>query len=144
MLQLLTKPYAQKPGQKNIRALILTPTRELAIQIEESFNAYGRHLRLKSQVIFGGVSQVPQTQALQRGTDILVATPGRLLDLMSQGYINLKDVEIFVLDEADRMLDMGFVHDVKKSDYQTSSKKTNAFLLGYYARRNSIFSQRHS
>lgn len=128
MLQLLTKPYAQKPGQKNIRALILTPTRELAIQIEESFNAYGRHLRLKNQVIFGGVSQVPQTQALQRGTDILVATPGRLLDLMSQGYINLKDVEIFVLDEADRMLDMGFVHDVKKVITKLPQKRQTLFF----------------
>jgi ATP-dependent RNA helicase RhlE len=128
MLQLLTKPYAQKPGQKNIRALILTPTRELAIQIEESFNAYGRHLRLKNQVIFGGVSQVPQTQALQRGTDILVATPGRLLDLMSQGYINLKDVEIFVLDEADRMLDMGFVHDVKKVINKLPQKRQTLFF----------------
>jgi ATP-dependent RNA helicase RhlE len=128
MLQLLTKPYAQKPGQKNIRALILTPTRELAIQIEESFNAYGRHLRLKNQVIFGGVSQVPQTQALQRGTDILVATPGRLLDLMSQGYINLKDIEIFVLDEADRMLDMGFVHDVKKVITKLPHKRQTLFF----------------
>jgi ATP-dependent RNA helicase RhlE len=128
MLQLLTKPYAQKPSQKNIRALILTPTRELAIQIEESFNAYGRHLRLKNQVIFGGVSQVPQTQALQRGTDILVATPGRLLDLMSQGYINLKDVEIFVLDEADRMLDMGFVHDVKKVITKLPQKRQTLFF----------------
>jgi len=128
MLQLLTKPYAQKPGQKNIRALILTPTRELAIQIEESFNAYGRYLRLKNQVIFGGVSQVPQTQALQRGTDILVATPGRLLDLMSQGYINLKDVEVFVLDEADRMLDMGFVHDVKKVITKLPQKRQTLFF----------------
>lgn len=128
MLQLLSKPYAHKPGQKHIRALILTPTRELAIQIEESFNAYGRHLRLKNQVIFGGVSQVPQTQALQRGTDILVATPGRLLDLMSQGYINLKDIEVFVLDEADRMLDMGFVHDVKKVITKLPQKRQTLFF----------------
>lgn len=128
MLQLLSKPYAHKPGQKHIRALILTPTRELAIQIEESFNAYGRHLRLKNQVIFGGVSQIPQTQALQRGTDILVATPGRLLDLMSQGYINLKDIEIFVLDEADRMLDMGFVHDVKKVITKLPEKRQTLFF----------------
>ena len=114
MLQLLSKPRAVKPGERPIRALILTPTRELAIQIEESFRNYGRGLRIKHLVVFGGVSQVPQTNALERGTDVLVATPGRLLDLMSQGYINLKDVEIFVLDEADRMLDMGFVHDVKR------------------------------
>ncbi|MCB0785154.1 MAG: DEAD/DEAH box helicase, partial [Flavobacteriales bacterium] len=94
--------------------LILTPTRELAIQIGESFAAYGRHCGLKHAVIFGGVGQKPQTDALQRGLDILVATPGRLLDLMGQGYVHLKDLEIFVLDEADRMLDMGFIHDVKR------------------------------
>ncbi|MCX6293046.1 MAG: DEAD/DEAH box helicase, partial [Sphingobacteriales bacterium] len=128
MLQLLSKPFAQRPGEKNIRALILTPTRELAIQIEESFKAYGRHLRLKPLVIFGGVSQVPQTQALQRGTDILVATPGRLLDLMSQGFINLKDIEIFVLDEADRMLDMGFVHDVKRVITKLPQKRQTLFF----------------
>jgi len=101
-------------GNKKIRSLIVTPTRELAIQIGESFKNYGRHIRLSSTVIFGGVNQFSQVQALQRGVDILVATPGRLLDLMSQGYISLRDIEIFVLDEADRMLDMGFIHDVKK------------------------------
>jgi ATP-dependent RNA helicase RhlE len=101
-------------GKRKIRALILTPTRELAIQIGESLNAYGRHLKLKSTVIFGGVNQNPQVNVLQSGVDILVATPGRLLDLMTQGYISLRDLEIFVLDEADRMLDMGFIHDVKK------------------------------
>ncbi len=114
MLQLLSKPHAIRVGEKPIRALILTPTRELAIQIEESFSAYGRELRLKTLVVFGGVSQVPQTKALERGTDILVATPGRLLDLINQGFIHLNQIEIFVLDEADRMLDMGFVHDVKR------------------------------
>lgn len=128
MLQLLSKPHAQKPGEKNIRALILTPTRELAIQIEESFVAYGRHLRLKHLVIFGGVSQLPQTNALQRGADILVATPGRLLDLMSQGFINLKNIEIFVLDEADRMLDMGFVHDVKRVITKLPEKRQTLFF----------------
>jgi len=112
ILQLLStnKSY----GNKKIRSLIVTPTRELAIQIGESFKNYGRHIRLSSTVIFGGVNQFSQVQALQRGVDILVATPGRLLDLMSQGYISLRDIEIFVLDEADRMLDMGFIHDVKK------------------------------
>jgi ATP-dependent RNA helicase RhlE len=115
MLQLLAKPVnMESRGHKPIRALILTPTRELAIQIQESFNAYGKNLRLKNLVIFGGVNQHPQVEALKRGVDILVATPGRLLDLMSQGYIRLNEIEIFVLDEADRMLDMGFVHDVKK------------------------------
>ena len=128
MLQLLSKPFAHKPGEKNIRALILTPTRELAIQIEESFKAYGRHLRLKTLVIFGGVSQIPQTQALQRGADILVATPGRLLDLMSQGFINLIDIDIFVLDEADRMLDMGFVHDVKRVITKLPQKRQTLFF----------------
>ncbi len=99
---------------KDIRALILTPTRELALQIQESFICYGKHLPLRSTVIFGGVGQNPQVMALKRGVDILVATPGRLLDLMQQGHVSLAHLEIFVLDEADRMLDMGFVHDVKK------------------------------
>jgi ATP-dependent RNA helicase RhlE len=99
---------------KKIRSLIVTPTRELAIQIDESFKAYGRHTGLSCTVVFGGVNQNPQTTALRRGVDILVATPGRLLDLMNQGFISLKDIEIFVLDEADRMLDMGFIHDVKR------------------------------
>lgn len=97
-----------------IQALILAPTRELAIQIEESFRTYGRHLRLKSTVIFGGVSQYPQTQALSKGIDILVATPGRLLDLMHQKHVHLNKVRMLVLDEADQMLDMGMIHDVKK------------------------------
>lgn len=101
-------------NRRKIRCLVVTPTRELAIQIQESFEAYGRHTGLKSVVIFGGVGQKPQTDAIQRGTDILVATPGRLLDLMNQGFISLRDIQYFVLDEADRMLDMGFVHDVKK------------------------------
>lgn len=100
--------------KRSIRSLILTPTRELAIQIDESFKAYGKYSGLKSTVIFGGVGQKAQTDILQNGVDILIATPGRLLDLIQQGFISLKSVEIFVLDEADRMLDMGFVHDVKK------------------------------
>ncbi len=113
ILQLLGKtPVNDK--QKKIRCLILTPTRELAVQINESFEAYGRHTNINSTVIFGGVSQGPQTSALKRGVDILIATPGRLLDLMNQGHVHLKHIEIFVLDEADRMLDMGFVNDVKK------------------------------
>ena len=101
-------------GGRPIRALILTPTRELALQIDESFAAYGRHMRLAHCVIFGGVNQNPQVDRLKKGVDILTATPGRLNDLIGQGYIDLKNVEIFVLDEADRMLDMGFVHDVKR------------------------------
>ncbi len=113
ILQLLQQsPINEK--KRRIRALILTPTRELAIQIQESLKAYGKYLPLRSTVIFGGVGQQPQVQALQKGVDILVATPGRLLDLMNQGFIQLGGLEFFVLDEADRMLDMGFVHDVKK------------------------------
>jgi ATP-dependent RNA helicase RhlE len=102
-------------GQKRaIRALILSPTRELAVQIDESFRAYGRHLGLRHTVIFGGVSQHHQVQSLRHGTDIVVATPGRLLDLMNQGHVDLRHVEVFVLDEADRMLDMGFIHDIRR------------------------------
>ena len=111
ILQRLT----ETPGPRGaIRALILTPTRELAIQIGESFEGYGKHLRLRHCVIFGGVSQNPQVAALKKGCEILVATPGRLMDLHNQGFISLEHLEIFVLDEADRMLDMGFIHDVKK------------------------------
>ena len=104
-----------KAGPKRpIRALILTPTRELAIQIGESFDAYGKYLKLRHAVIFGGVGQNPQVEALKKGVDILVATPGRLMDLHDQGFVNLDGLEIFVLDEADRMLDMGFIHDVTR------------------------------
>ncbi len=101
-------------GRRPIRALVLTPTRELAAQIDESFDAYGRNLGLAHAVIFGGVGQNPQVAALRRGIDILVATPGRLLDLASQGEVDLRRLEVFVLDEADRMLDMGFLPDVRK------------------------------
>jgi ATP-dependent RNA helicase RhlE len=129
MLQLLAKPKTMaSAGQRPIRALILTPTRELAIQIQESFNAYGRHLRLKNLVIFGGVNQGPQTDALKRGVDVLVATPGRLLDLISQGFVRLNEIEIFVLDEADRMLDMGFVHDVKRVITKIPAKRQTLFF----------------
>jgi ATP-dependent RNA helicase RhlE len=103
-----------KGSFRPIRSLILTPTRELALQIEESFLDYGKYTDLRYTVIFGGVNQNPQVRQLKRGTDILVATPGRLLDLIGQGFIHLDQVEIFVLDEADRMLDMGFIHDIKK------------------------------
>lgn len=99
---------------RGIKALILTPTRELAIQIGESFTAYGKYAGIKHTVIFGGVGQKPQTDALQRGVDVLIATPGRLLDLTGQGFISLKYLDYFVLDEADRMLDMGFIHDIKR------------------------------
>lgn len=112
ILQNLTE--RKGPKNNHIKALILTPTRELAIQIEESFNSYGKNLPLRKLVIFGGVKQGSQVTALRKGVDILVATPGRLLDFIAQGIISLKHLEIFVLDEADRMLDMGFVHDVKR------------------------------
>ncbi len=103
-----------KFGNRGVRALVLTPTRELAAQVEESVRTYGKHLALKSTVIFGGVGMNPQIERMKRGVDILVATPGRLLDLQQQGFMDLSTVEILVLDEADRMLDMGFIHDVKK------------------------------
>ena len=115
-------------GRRPIRALILTPTRELALQIDESFAAYGRHMRLEHCVIFGGVNQNPQVAQLKKGVDILTATPGRLNDLIGQGHIDLKNVEIFVLDEADRMLDMGFVRDVKRVlTYLPRQKQTLLF-----------------
>jgi ATP-dependent RNA helicase RhlE len=113
-LPILQRLAAQNRGRVPTRVLVLSPTRELASQIGDSFNAYGRHTGLKSQVIFGGVGQQPQVDAWRRGTVVLVATPGRLLDLMQQGIIKLNSIEIFVLDEADRMLDMGFIHDVRK------------------------------
>ncbi len=125
LLQLLTE---NKRTKKGIRGLILTPTRELAIQIDESLAAYGKHTNLNHTVIFGGVSQVKQVQKLKRGVDILVATPGRLLDLMNQGYIDLRQLEFFVLDEADRMLDMGFIHDVKKVIKVIPSKRQTLFF----------------
>ena len=104
----------RRPGPKACRALVLTPTRELAAQIRDSFATYGRHLELSCAVVFGGVGQGQQVQSLARGVDVLVATPGRLLDLMGQGLVRLDRLEVFVLDEADRMLDMGFIHDVRK------------------------------
>lgn len=118
----------QQQNRKGIKALILTPTRELAIQIDESIAAYGKHTDINHTVIFGGVSQHGQVKKLQRGVDILVATPGRLLDLMNQGYINLRQLEFFVLDEADRMLDMGFIHDVKKVIKSLPEKRQTLFF----------------
>lgn len=130
-IPILQRMYAQKQSgkmKKGIKTLILTPTRELAIQIEESLQAYGRHLGFKKLVIFGGVSQHHQVLALQKGVDILVATPGRLLDLIQQRIIHLNDIETFVLDEADRMLDMGFVHDVKKVIVRLPEKRHTLFF----------------
>lgn len=115
-------------GRREIKALILTPTRELALQIHESIEAYGRHTGIRSCVIFGGVSAKPQIEKLRKGVDILVATPGRLKDLESQKEINLKSLDIFVLDEADRMLDMGFIHDVKKIISMIPEKRQTMFF----------------
>ena len=113
-LPMLDRLTANAPRRKGaVRALILTPTRELALQIGESFEAYGKYLKLRSTVIFGGVGQAPQVEALKKGVDILIACPGRLNDLIGQGFIDLSDLEIFVMDEADRMLDMGFAQDIE-------------------------------
>ncbi len=127
ILQILSENKEFK-GKRKIRALIVTPTRELAIQIGDSLKAYGRHCGLNSTVIFGGVNQNPQVNTLKNGVDILVATPGRLLDLMTQGFVSIRDVEIFVLDEADRMLDMGFIHDVNKLIRALPDKRQNLFF----------------
>jgi ATP-dependent RNA helicase RhlE len=127
ILQLLHQDELYK-ASVGISSLILTPTRELAIQIGESFSAYGRHLKLKHTVIFGGVSQKSQTDALRAGVNILIATPGRLLDLMNQRYVKLDHIKIFVLDEADRMLDMGFIHDVKKVIAKLPVKRQTLFF----------------
>ena len=128
ILQILFEDKPVERGPKHIKALILTPTRELAIQIGESFAAYGKYTGLTNTVIFGGVSQMHQTNQLQKGVDILIATPGRLLDLMSQGYIGLQHLKIFVLDEADRMLDMGFIHDVKRVIIKLPAKRQTLFF----------------
>ena len=116
------------PGSKNPRALILAPTRELAAQISESFDAYGKFLNLKHLSVYGGVSIIPQIKTLKRGIDILIATPGRLMDLMNQRKVSLTDVDFFVLDEADRMLDMGFVRDIKKIASSLKVEKQNLFF----------------
>ena len=128
ILQLLNEDKRNGKGYKYTRTLVLTPTRELALQIHESFEAYGKHTGLTQEVIFGGVSQTPQTLALRNGTDILIATPGRLLDLMNQGYVHLDHLEFFVLDEADRMLDMGFIHDVRKIIRELPVEKQTLFF----------------
>jgi ATP-dependent RNA helicase RhlE len=127
ILQLL---HANKmnTASKAPRALILAPTRELALQISENFHAYGSHLGISHTTIFGGVGQKSQTNALIRGVDIIIATPGRLLDLMNQGYVKLQNIEHFVLDEADRMLDMGFINDIRKIIAKVPAKKQTLFF----------------
>ena len=114
IIQNLSNCKKELKGKPKILSLVITPTRELAIQIGESFKIYGKYTNVNNTVIFGGVKQRSQTNILKRGVDILVATPGRLLDLIEQGYISLQDIKYFVLDEADRMLDMGFINDIKK------------------------------
>lgn len=115
-------------GPRKIKALVVSPTRELAIQIGQSFRAYGKYTGIRGTIIFGGVKQGRQIEALRRGVDVLVATPGRLLDLMGQGHISLQDVEYFVLDEADRMLDMGFIHDIRKLIKALPPKRQSLFF----------------
>ena len=114
--------------RRKIKSLVITPTRELALQIGESFSTYGKHTSIRNTVIFGGVKQGAQTNALRNGVDILVATPGRLLDLMDQGFIRLNHIEYFVLDEADRMLDMGFIHDIRKIIAKLPIKRQSLFF----------------
>ncbi|MFT6849688.1 MAG: ATP-dependent RNA helicase RhlE [Sphingobacteriales bacterium] len=128
IIQQLYKNKESKGARKSIKALIMTPTRELAIQIDENFKEYGIHTGFRNTVIFGGVKQGTQTQELKKGIDILVATPGRLLDLINQGYITLKDIEFFVLDEADHMLDMGFIHDIKKVIAKLPKQRQSLFF----------------
>ncbi len=128
ILQKLWEARNGRRGPRPIRALVVTPTRELALQIGESFQTYGRHTGLRTAVIFGGVKQHAQTQALRRGVDVLVATPGRLLDLMNQGYVSLKDVEYSVLDEADHMLDMGFIHDIRRIVRELPARRQSLFF----------------
>ncbi|WP_430809787.1 MULTISPECIES: DEAD/DEAH box helicase [unclassified Carboxylicivirga] len=121
--------YEKPPvGKHKIRALVVTPTRELAIQIGESFTVYGKYTQVRNTVIFGGVPQTSQVRNLRKGVDVLVATPGRLLDLMDQGIISLRDIQYFVLDEADRMLDMGFIHDIKKLLAKLPAERQSLFF----------------
>ncbi|HEY3371024.1 MAG TPA: DEAD/DEAH box helicase [Prolixibacteraceae bacterium] len=128
IIQILYDTHIPAKGKRKIKSLIVTPTRELAIQIGESFAAYGRYAGLKHTVIYGGVGERPQTDALRQGIDILIATPGRLLDLMNQGYVDLRSIEMFVLDEADRMLDMGFIHDVKRIIAELPRERQSLFF----------------
>ena len=127
ILQRLVKAN-RRAEPRHTRVLVLTPTRELAIQIFESFQSYGKHLRLRYSVIFGGVGQGPQVKSVAQGVDVMIATPGRLLDLINQRHINLRGLEVFVLDEADRMLDMGFIHDIRKLIAMLPPKRHNLFF----------------
>ena len=134
MIQLIHTLDQKRIHTNTLRGLILTPTRELAIQIDESLREYSKFTSLKHTAIFGGVKQESQVRKLKKGVHILVATPGRLLDLIDQGYVQLQDVKMFVLDEADRMLDMGFIHDINKLIKFLSTKKAVTFLFCYHAK----------
>lgn len=128
IIQHLLLDHPPQKGKVKIKTLVVTPTRELAIQIGDSFSTYGKYTHIKNAVVFGGVTQGSQTNALKRGVDVVVATPGRLLDLINQGYLSLKDIEYFVLDEADRMLDMGFIHDIRKIIALLPKKRQSLFF----------------
>ena len=128
ILQHLYNDRLENHSQRKIKALVLTPTRELAIQIGESFSVYGKYTGIRNTVIFGGVKQASQTAAVRNGIDVLVATPGRLLDLMDQGFVRLNNIEYFVLDEADRMLDMGFIHDIRRIISKLPVKRQSLFF----------------
>ena len=143
LLQLMDqdKQHSNSNAKRTVRTLILTPTRELAIQIGEGFASYGKHLPLRHAVIYGGVSQSSQVRQLQSGVDTLIATPGRMLDLMQQGYISLNHLQYFVLDEADRMLDMGFVHDVKRIIAKLPAKRQTMFFSATMPREISTLAQ---
>ncbi len=130
-IPILQHLYQERPmnqGRRPIRALVITPTRELALQIGDSFTDYGKYTGIRNTVVFGGVKQGAQTDALQKGVDVLVATPGRLLDLIQQGFISLSHVAYFVLDEADHMLDMGFIHDIRKIINKLPVKRKSLFF----------------
>ncbi len=128
IIQHLYLDKAREKGQRKVRALVVTPTRELAIQIAMSFKTYGQHTGVRGTVIFGGVKETKQINAIRSGVDVIVATPGRLLDLMNRGYISLKDIKYFVLDEADQMLDMGFIHDIKKIIAKLPEQRQSLFF----------------
>jgi len=142
ILQHLYNDNRTVKGKRKIKALIITPTRELAIQIGENFTNYGQYTDINNTVIFGGVKQGAQTQALKAGVDVLIATPGRLLDLMAQGFISLRHIDYFVLDEADRMLDMGFIHDIKRVIAALPTRRQSLFFSATMAPRIVELSQK--
>lgn len=141
IVQHLVKKHAHDKGKRKVMCLVVTPTRELAIQIGENFTAYAKYTSVRNTVIFGGVKQGTQVTALNNGVEVLVATPGRLLDLMDQGFISLRDVKYFVLDEADRMLDMGFIHDIKKIIAKLPRQRQSLFFSATMPKKTHQLSQ---